>query len=161
MAFHLPIANKQHQYVGMFWGSACMLFGKIQRFVLTYRDLETLMERLETAPAGSHPRDFDCSMAQSQWVQYRLLLQRNFVSYWRNPSYNCTRYEFVSSVPHSLPDDGVTKPEMALHYFNKECRKLEMRALPFPSPRLWTLKVFFNSIDETDERHMFMCSCMF
>lgn len=60
------------------------------------RHIQETIDKLEVPPEGSQPLKFDSVFAQSQWKQYRELLNRNFISYSRNPAYNGTRYAIPS-----------------------------------------------------------------
>ena len=50
--------------------------------------------KLSMPEEGKLPLCFDTRYPQSYAAQYKLLLKRNFVSYYRNSSYNCTRFSF-------------------------------------------------------------------
>ena len=43
---------------------------------------------------GKTPLQFAARFPQSHLAQYRIITHRNFISYWRNSSYNCTRFVF-------------------------------------------------------------------
>ena len=53
-----------------------------------------LIEKLGIPEEGKTPLAFTTRFPQSYWAQFRLITHRNFVSYYRNSSYNCTRFIF-------------------------------------------------------------------
>ena len=53
-----------------------------------------LIEKLGIPEEGKTPLAFTTRFPQSYWAQFRLITHRNFVSYYRNSSYNCTRFVF-------------------------------------------------------------------
>ena len=58
------------------------------------RDNVACIQRLGRPEDGKRPLSFESRYPQSFAAQYKLLLQRNFISYYRNSSYNCTRFSF-------------------------------------------------------------------
>ena len=61
---------------------------------MSHRDNMEKIARLSTPEEGKSPLCFETRYPQSYAAQYKLLLQRNFTSYYRNSSYNCTRFIF-------------------------------------------------------------------
>jgi len=53
-----------------------------------------LIEKLGIPEEGKTPLRFTTRFPQSYLAQYKLITHRNFVSYYRNSSYNCTRFIF-------------------------------------------------------------------
>lgn len=58
------------------------------------RENSERIDRLSAPEEGKQPLQFSSRYPQSLWAQYVLLLRRNSTSYYRNPSYNCTRFSF-------------------------------------------------------------------
>ena len=58
------------------------------------RDNLELIEKLALPEPGKQPLEFATRFSQMYFSQYRLLVRRNFVSYYRNSGYNCTRFIF-------------------------------------------------------------------
>ena len=58
------------------------------------RDNLALIEKLSVPEEGKSPLQFAARFPQSHLAQYRIITHRNFISYWRNTSYNCTRFAF-------------------------------------------------------------------
>lgn len=56
------------------------------------RRAQDLVERLAVPAPGKKPLEFNYRYAQPLWMQYLLLLRREWLTYWRWPSYNGTRY---------------------------------------------------------------------
>lgn len=53
-----------------------------------------LIAKLSVPEEGRTQLQFASHYPQSYLAQYRLLMERNFSSYYRNSSYNCTRFIF-------------------------------------------------------------------
>jgi len=64
------------------------------------RDTDALVGRLEQPEPGSVPLAFSRRYPQSLLSQYLVVLTKNFVCYWRYPTYNAVRftYTFVTSI---------------------------------------------------------------
>lgn len=56
--------------------------------------MEQLVEKLSVPPIGKAPIRFAMRYPQSYFAQYCIITRRNFVSYYRNTAYNCTRFAF-------------------------------------------------------------------
>ena len=53
------------------------------------------MDECKQPPEGSKPLHFDSQFAVGWVAQFRLLLQRNLLEYWRMPEYNLVRILFT------------------------------------------------------------------
>lgn len=58
------------------------------------RDGAERIKQLSQPPEGKTPLQFPSRYPQSYLSQYRIVTHRHFVSYFRNTSYNCTRFVF-------------------------------------------------------------------
>lgn len=74
-------ANVLGLLMGACWGCPC-------------RATEERIHDLSQVPEGSKDLHFPTLYPQPLWNQFRLLLWRNFVAYWRDPAYNGTRFVF-------------------------------------------------------------------
>eukprot|EP00884_Botryococcus_braunii_P023385 jgi/Botrbrau1/9730/Bobra.0388s0022.1 len=70
-------------------------FAAVYRSSLLAKATEKRIHDLTQVPTGAHDLAFLNKYPQSQWNQFVLLLRRNFVSYWRDPAYNGTRFVFA------------------------------------------------------------------
>lgn len=63
--------------------------------LLYLRVIEDMIAKLSVAPEGKEPLAFKTVFAQSYLTQFRLILWKFWMSYWRNPTYNGTRFVFA------------------------------------------------------------------
>ena len=56
---------------------------------------EELLERLAVPTEGHEPLQFETKFAQNYSVQFKLIFWKFWMSYWRNPQYNATRFLFA------------------------------------------------------------------
>ena len=62
------------------------------------RENEALIEKLSVPPEGQEPLHFKKAYPQGYLVQFRLIFWKFWMSYWRNPSYNGTRFIFAAGL---------------------------------------------------------------
>ncbi|KAH7655222.1 Xenobiotic-transporting ATPase protein [Dioscorea alata] len=69
-----------------------------------YRDNKELVKQLSLPPPGSRDLHFPTRFAQNSWVQFKACLWKQYLSYWRSPSYNLARliFMFITSVTFAL-----------------------------------------------------------
>ena len=54
-----------------------------------------MIAKLSVPPEGKEPLAFNTFFAQSYLTQFRLIFWKFWMSYWRNPTYNGTRFIFA------------------------------------------------------------------
>ena len=54
--------------------------------------MQTLVEELSHANLDSQPLKFTRQYARSSWVQFVLILRKNFITYWRTPQYKAVSF---------------------------------------------------------------------
>lgn len=57
---------------------------------------DVLVEELSVPKPGIEPLFFDREYAADMWTQFKMLMYRCFVSYWRNPQYNAVKFVFCT-----------------------------------------------------------------
>nr|CAD1816846.1 unnamed protein product [Ananas comosus var. bracteatus] len=70
-------------------------FAKIYKESSLYKENMALVERLSIPSADSKQLSFPTRFAQNFWVQFKACLWKQYLSYWRSPSYNSVRITFV------------------------------------------------------------------
>ncbi|XP_020101536.1 ABC transporter G family member 41-like [Ananas comosus] len=70
-------------------------FAKIYKESSLYKENMALVERLSMPSADSKQLSFPTRFAQNFWVQFKACLWKQYLSYWRSPSYNSVRITFV------------------------------------------------------------------
>ena len=63
--------------------------------LLWCRQNEELIEELSVPPEGKEPLRFATRFPQSYGTQFQLIFWKFWMSYWRNPQYNATRFLFA------------------------------------------------------------------
>ncbi|CAI9101370.1 OLC1v1038676C1 [Oldenlandia corymbosa var. corymbosa] len=61
-----------------------------------YENNKALAKRLSSPPAGAKPLEFPTEFPQDGWGQFKACLWKQHFSYWRSPSYNFTRFVFLT-----------------------------------------------------------------
>lgn len=59
------------------------------------RQNEELIAKLSVPPEGHEALHFEHAYPQSSYTQFKLILWKFWMSYWRNPTYNGTRFIFA------------------------------------------------------------------
>ncbi|KAM0951250.1 putative ABC transporter, AAA+ ATPase domain, ABC-2 type transporter [Dioscorea sansibarensis] len=70
-------------------------FAQIYRESTLYSDNKELVKLLNTPPPGSKDLHFLTRFPQNGWVQFKACLWKQYLSYWRSPSYNMVRLIFI------------------------------------------------------------------
>ncbi|KAK9820341.1 hypothetical protein WJX72_009201 [[Myrmecia] bisecta] len=71
-------------------------FAKLYRESSLYEKNERLIERLSVPPEGMEPLTFTSKYPQNFLVQFAMIFWKFWMSYWRNPQYNATRFFFAT-----------------------------------------------------------------
>ena len=56
---------------------------------------EELIEKLSVPPEGQEPLHFTTKFPQNYGTQFKMIFWKFWMSYWRNPQYNATRFLFA------------------------------------------------------------------
>ncbi|XP_039114164.1 pleiotropic drug resistance protein 3-like isoform X2 [Dioscorea cayenensis subsp. rotundata] len=70
-------------------------FAQIYKESTLYNDNKELVKQLNTPPPGSKDLHFLTRFPQNEWVQFSACLWKQYLSYWRSPSYNLVRLIFI------------------------------------------------------------------
>ncbi|XP_020254964.1 ABC transporter G family member 41-like isoform X1 [Asparagus officinalis] len=70
-------------------------FAQIYRQSPLYRNNQELVRQVSKPPPDSSDLHFPTRFPQNGWVQFKACLWKQYLSYWRSPSYNLTRMIFV------------------------------------------------------------------
>ncbi|XP_020254968.1 pleiotropic drug resistance protein 3-like isoform X2 [Asparagus officinalis] len=70
-------------------------FAQIYRQSPLYRNNQELVRQVSKPPPDSSDLHFPTHFPQNGWVQFKACLWKQYLSYWRSPSYNLTRMIFV------------------------------------------------------------------
>ncbi|KAI5658381.1 hypothetical protein M9H77_27174 [Catharanthus roseus] len=73
-------------------------FAQIYKESSLYESNIELVKGLRTPPSGSKELEFSTPYSQTTWGQFKALLWKQCLSYWRSPSYNLTRFTLMSTV---------------------------------------------------------------
>ncbi|KAJ4977274.1 hypothetical protein NE237_002380 [Protea cynaroides] len=75
-------------------------FAEIYRESSINKENVELVKQLSTPPPGSKDLHFSTRFPQNGWGQFKACLWKQYLSYWRSPSYNLRRfaYTFIASV---------------------------------------------------------------
>ncbi|XP_047174890.1 ABC transporter G family member 39-like isoform X1 [Vigna umbellata] len=73
-------------------------FSEIYANSTLYLNNQELIKELSTPPSGSNDLHFPTKYSQSFFVQCKACFWKQYWSYWRNPSYNSTRFFFTISI---------------------------------------------------------------
>ncbi|CAL9110514.1 unnamed protein product, partial [Musa textilis] len=79
-------------------------FAKIYEESSLYKDSKELVKRLSTPAPDLKDLSFPTRYPRNSWVQFKACLWKQYLSYWRSPSYNLVRISFtlVSSIIFGL-----------------------------------------------------------
>ncbi|XP_022749067.1 pleiotropic drug resistance protein 3-like isoform X2 [Durio zibethinus] len=72
-------------------------FAQIYEGSTLYKENKELIKRLSSPTPGSTDLYFPTRFPQNGWEQFKACLWKQFLSYWRSPSYNLTRIIFMSA----------------------------------------------------------------
>ncbi|KAL6981253.1 hypothetical protein U1Q18_022884, partial [Sarracenia purpurea var. burkii] len=61
-----------------------------------FREVEASIERMSIPPPNLEPLKFDFTYSRSALTQFRYSLWKQFLVYWRSPSYNVVRLFFTA-----------------------------------------------------------------
>ena len=64
--------------------------------MLPCRQNEALIEKLSVPLEGQEPLHFNTKFPQHCGTQFRMIFWKFWMSYWRNPQYNATRFLFAA-----------------------------------------------------------------
>ncbi|KAH7669104.1 Iron-chelate-transporting ATPase protein [Dioscorea alata] len=70
-------------------------FAQIYRESNLYNDNKELVKQLSMPPPGSKDLHFPTQFPQNSWGQFKACLWKQYLSYWRSPSYNLVRMTFM------------------------------------------------------------------
>ncbi|KAL3538335.1 hypothetical protein ACH5RR_001701 [Cinchona calisaya] len=70
-------------------------FAEIYQHSSLYENNKELAKRLSSPPSGREALEFPTRFAQNGWGQFKTCLWKQYLSYWRSPSYNLTRFMFM------------------------------------------------------------------
>jgi len=63
--------------------------------IVPRRRNEELIEKLSVPPEGQEPLHFTTKFPQNYATQFKMIFWKFWMSYWRNPQYNATRFLFA------------------------------------------------------------------
>ncbi|XP_021765340.1 ABC transporter G family member 35-like [Chenopodium quinoa] len=72
-----------------------MDFAEYYKSSSLYQRNKALVKELSVPPAGAKDLYFSTQFAQSLWGQFKSCLWKQWMTYWRSPSYNLVRYFFT------------------------------------------------------------------
>lgn len=75
----------------LFKRKMCMLCMNYFFYYVACRDNKELVRKLSTPPPGSQDLYFPTLYSQNGWGQFKSCLWKQYLSYWRSPSYNLMR----------------------------------------------------------------------
>ncbi|XP_057493789.1 pleiotropic drug resistance protein 3-like [Actinidia eriantha] len=70
-------------------------FAQIYKNSVLYQNNQTLVNTLSTPPPGSKDLYFATPFSQNGWGQFKSCLWKQYLSYWRSPSYNLIRFMYL------------------------------------------------------------------
>ncbi|XP_031484243.1 pleiotropic drug resistance protein 3-like isoform X2 [Nymphaea colorata] len=70
-------------------------FARLYEESSIYQRNKELVKQLSTPSPGSNDLSFQTVFPQNDWGQFKACLWKQYLSYWRNPSYNLSRIAFV------------------------------------------------------------------
>ncbi|WOK98239.1 ABC transporter G family member 41-like [Canna indica] len=70
-------------------------FAQIYKESSLYEESKMLVKRLSIPPPDSKDLSFPTRYPQNSWVQFKACLWKQYLSYWRSPSYNLVRILFT------------------------------------------------------------------